>query len=321
MNNIAHFTQLIQPRVYELCTFLTILYTQCQIFHNQHYLTLTAIHPIHRYPTPSRHIPLFDTDALQNALEKLLQANVMGWGAYFAVGLRRGNLGRYRRGGMADVVALPALYADIDTTDTATLHRLCAFEPPPSIKVHSGGGYHLYWLLHQPTTDLSRAGRMLKALAKHLDGDTLSIANSMRLPFSLNTKPYRNNTLCTVIEQHDYRYTLSDFDHLLPLRTAIYQPYRTKRVRASHKQLNPDVIDAVTAELIGRYDGYSKHNGFVASLCPLGHHASDAAGKHFNFEPQRGYGHCFGRHGTANLLELCDALGIDVDDFGGIYAH
>src|SRR5688572_23850549 len=127
--------------------------------------------------------------------------------------------------------------------------------------------------------------------------------------------------LCTIIEQHDYRYTLSDFDHLLPLSTNSYKPYRTKRVRASHKRLNPDVIDAVTAELMGRYDGYSKRNGFVASICPLGHHTSDAAGKHFNFEPQRGYGHCFGKHGTANLLELCDALGIDVDDFGGIYAH
>ena len=288
---------------------------------SDHYLTLTAIHPTHRYPTPSRHIYLSDTNKLQVALEKLLQANEMGWGAYFAVGLRRGNLGRYRRGGVADVVALPALYADIDTTDTATVNRLCACEPPPSVIVHSGGGYHLYWMLHQPTTDLSRAGRMLKALAKHLGGDTLSIANSMRLPFSRNTKPSRNNALCTVMEQNDYRYALSDFDHLLPIQVPTYKPYYRKQIRASRRRLNPDVIQAVTDELAGRFDGYSKRNGYVASLCPLGHHASDAAGKHFNFEPQRGYGHCFGKHGTANLLELCDALGIDVDDFGGIYAH
>jgi hypothetical protein len=129
--------------------FITYLFAK-----SDHYITLTAIHPTHGYPTPSRHIRLSDTDELQHILEKLLQAHQMGWGTYFAVGLRRGNLGRYRRGGVADVVVLPALYADIDTTDTATLNRLCAFEPPPSIIVHSGG-FHLYWLLHQPTSAVS----------------------------------------------------------------------------------------------------------------------------------------------------------------------
>ena len=60
-------------------------------------LTLTAIHPDGKHPTPSRHIPLYDKVALHNALPDLDQANALGWGAYFAVGLRRPGLTRWQR--------------------------------------------------------------------------------------------------------------------------------------------------------------------------------------------------------------------------------
>ena len=63
------------------------------------------------------------------------------------------------------------------------------------------------------------------------------------------------------MEQNDYRYALSDFDHLLPIRLPTYKPYHRKLIRSSHKRLNPDVIQAVADELAGRYDGYSKRNG------------------------------------------------------------
>jgi hypothetical protein len=64
--------------------------------------------------TPSCHIPLNRPDVLHDALQRLLDANRRGWGAYFAVGLHRPGLARWRRGGVADVVALPALFVDLD---------------------------------------------------------------------------------------------------------------------------------------------------------------------------------------------------------------
>lgn len=64
----------------------------------------------------------------------------MGWGAYFAVGLRRPGLTRWKRGGAADVVALPAFYTDIDHPTDATLTKLKTMLLQPSILAHSGGG-------------------------------------------------------------------------------------------------------------------------------------------------------------------------------------
>ena len=78
------------------------------------YLTLTAIHPTQKKRVPSHHIAIGDEVALPRSLQQLHTANQMGWGAYFGVGYRKGNLGRWRRGGKADVLALPAVFVDLD---------------------------------------------------------------------------------------------------------------------------------------------------------------------------------------------------------------
>src|SRR5690349_1626687 len=78
------------------------------------FLTLTAIHPDGRHPTPSQHIPLGDSKALALALDKLIAANHVGWGAHIGVAPRKTNLGRWSRGGKADLSELPALFVDVD---------------------------------------------------------------------------------------------------------------------------------------------------------------------------------------------------------------
>ena len=103
-------------------------------------LTLTAIHPDGQHPTPSRHIPLVDQVTLREALTQLDQANALGWGAYFAVGLRHSGLTRWQRGGAANVVALPALFVDVDDPSIEALTLLQCATPPPSCIVASGGG-------------------------------------------------------------------------------------------------------------------------------------------------------------------------------------
>jgi len=155
--------------------FFNALFVRCTAFSHTEF-TLTAIHPDGNHPTPSRHIRLNDRIALQDALIRLDAANAMGWGVYFAVGLRRPGLNRWKRGGAADVVALPALFVDVDDPSSEVLGRLQDAQPSPSCIVFSGGGYHAYWWLDEPTTDLERARRLLRGLASALHGDSLSVA-------------------------------------------------------------------------------------------------------------------------------------------------
>ena len=191
--------------------FLDVLLQRCAALHSSACLTLTAIHPDGQHRTPSRHISLWDRPSLLDALERLSEANWLGWGAYFAVGLRKPGLPRFRRGGDQDVVALPAFYVDVDSATQETLATLHAFSPPPSVLVHSGGGFHAYWLLDEPVMDVNAARPVLQGLAKALGGDGLSPAQSLRLPGTINTKLGRDGALCHLVEVSDRRYPLSDF--------------------------------------------------------------------------------------------------------------
>lgn len=265
------------------------------------------------------------------ALDALLKANALGWGAYVAIGLRRPGLTRYRRGGNADVVALPALYVDLDDHTPDALARLTTFSPLPSCIVDSGGGYHAYWWLTEPITNFVQAGQCLQALRHMLQSDRVSIAQSLRLPGSVNTKPERHNALCHVITMSDKAYTLNDFAHLLPIRNlqsgnaqkpcitvqSLHTVHRKASAR-SGRTLNPDLIQAVSDRLRQEYAGYVKRNGYIAALCPCGH-AHDRPGQHFNFDPLRGIGVCFGRHRRLLLREICQKLYMYPADYGGIF--
>src|SRR5689334_6072841 len=159
--------------------FLHDLFARCEI---PAYLTFSAIHPDGDRPTPSRHVKLGDSFALQSALDDLVVANRVGWGAYFGVATRQNDLGRWSRGGKSDLTELPALFVDIDQPEDA-LPRLGWFDLPASCILHSGRGYHAYWFLKSPTTDFFAADKAIRGLAHHLGGDeALSVAQSMRLP-------------------------------------------------------------------------------------------------------------------------------------------
>lgn len=180
----------------------------------------------------------------------------------------------------------------------------------------SGGGYHAYWWLDPAATatDLDHAGRLLKALARCLGGDRTSVAASMRLPGSVNTKPERGG-LCRVITLNDQCYPLSAFADLLTIHDLQFQkrekPYTTAQTvhTLQDRRLNPALIAAVETALCREYGGYRKTNGYLAALCPCGH-AHDAPGRHFNFDSVHGVGLCFGRHGRLLLRELCEILEI-----------
>jgi hypothetical protein len=286
--------------------FFDTLFARCDD-HRETCLTLTAIHPDGKHSTPSRHIRLNDGAALHEAFARLDETNALGWGAYFAVGLRRPGLTRWKRGGAADVIALPALFVDVDDLSPQALIRLQRSELRPSCIVMSGGGYHAYWWLDEPTTDLNNARLLLHGLATALQGDKLSIAQSLRVVSSANTKPSRGNTLCRLVELHERRYALDDFAAYL---------LRPKPSTAPAQRIQSTISYVPSADLIARVASALMQQGgrlrgdWVNSACPFPEHHKHGDRQHsFGFNTVTGYGYC---HvcGTLLLRDLCPALGI-----------
>ena len=290
-------------------------------FPQEHYLTLTAIHPTNEdSPRPSRHIALqpLNTRQLNTDVDALSQANAQGWGAYFAVAYRRQGLGHWQRGGKDDLVALPALFVDIDRPVPEALETLKRL-PPATATLSSGGGVHAYYLLGEPTTNLNRADRIIKGMNLLVEGDSaMNISTSLRLPGSINTKPTRDHAPCKLLDlQPQNVYSLDEFPEYHPpaqiaprLRSDLYQ----------HTNLNPQLIQAVLDELYRNYQASPKnsHSCWHKALCPCGHN-HDAPGAHFWIDSTAGAANCFGKHGSFNLHRLSTVLGISPADYGGLY--
>lgn len=296
------------PHMEHRQAFFDTLFARCRGNADAH-LTFTAIHPDGKHSTPSRHIPLHDQAALRAALTDLNWANTLGWGAYFAVGLRRSGLTRWQRGGAADVVALPALFVDVDDPSIEALMRLQCTDPTPSCIVASGGGYHAYWWLNEPTADLQTARHLLRGLAVALHGDHLSVAQSLRVPLSHNSKPMRGNALCRVLELHDHRYALNSFKAYLPSdRLQRRQSSVSTPAARAPTLLNADMLQRVADALLA--SGCKPRGDWLNGACPFPQRHKHAD-RHpsFGFNRKTGYGFC---HvcGTLLLKDLCAALGI-----------
>jgi len=297
--------------------FLEALFAPCE----QGFVTFTAIHPDGQRPTPSRHVAVDDLAGLTHTLERLTHANRQGWGAYVAVATRKTNLGRWRRGGSDDLLALPALFVDVDDPSPDTLKRLQTTNPTPSCITFTGGGYHAWWWLQTSLTDFDYARRILRALAVKLGGDRLGPAQSLRLPQTRNTKPNRGNTLCRIVVLRGERYSLTDFD--LPARSpkprrSLARPHATNRDAHSNYTLNLALVTAVTDTLLER--GYRRSGDWLSGPClfPERHQHNDHHTS-FGFNARTGYGHCF-RCGSMLLKDLCQTLALHPSDYGGLLA-
>ncbi len=84
-----------------------------------------------------------------------------------------------------DVAIALRFHSDIDDRNAEA--RVLGFDPPPSVVVFSGGGYHPYWNLKEPTSDLRRVEASNLAISKALGGDNChNIDRIMRLPGTVN---------------------------------------------------------------------------------------------------------------------------------------
>lgn len=299
--------------------FLHALLARCDPFRDRACLTLTAIHPDGGRPTPSRHVPLHDTYRLLDALHRLHLANQLGWGAFLAVALRRPGLTRYRRGGERDLLVLPALFVDLDDPSSQALTRLQTLRPAPSSITSTGGGFHAYWWLDEPLSDMGLARRLLRALQHAAGGDPMSPAQCLRLVGTRNTKPDRYYALCRIVELHDTYHPIAAFAPLLtPLAT--HPPTASARHSPSRHPasytLNPALIQAVCAHLIRL--GCVPRGDWLSGPCPYPtHHHHGDRHPSFGFNSRTGYGHCF-RCGSILLKDLCAVFSIPPAHYGGL---
>lgn len=154
---------------------------------------------------------------------------------YFGLGLRKENLGKYKRGKNTDIVSLPCVWVEIDIkggihaadnlpTEEEVQSILNTFPLEPSIINHSGGGLHCYWLLDQPARiydkkNMQSAERMLTrfqsifirlARSKGLKVDnTADLARVLRVAGTFNRKG-EPKPVTTQLFKPDNRYSLME---------------------------------------------------------------------------------------------------------------
>lgn len=135
---------------------------------------------------------------------------------YFHVNTLRPNIYN-KKASKDDIVSAQFIHVDIDDPDAE--ERITNFNPKPTAIVHSGGGFHLYWSLAEPTDDLVRIEKINQAVAELLGGDNChNIDRIMRLPGTVNVpnaKKQANGRIPALAElvnvDWSLRYTLNDF--------------------------------------------------------------------------------------------------------------
>ncbi len=133
-------------------------------------------------------------------------------------------------GGKANLQSVAALWVDVDHDQggdrevfEAELER---FKFPPSLRVWSGNGEHVYWLLEEPfdlTTEQARTcfENILKGLADYLNADFRATDSSriLRVPGTTNypdakkrAKGRAAGPASIISHDADWRYSVDDFD-------------------------------------------------------------------------------------------------------------
>ena len=167
-------------------------------------------------------IPPTDAGARAGFIEKYAAQDL---DLYFGVATRMEKHG-VLKGDLEHCHQLPALFTDIDfkvTAEADARKRLSEFWLPPSLVVHSGGGWHAYWRLKEPLefpADEPLARSLLRRLGTALGGDMVAAEPTrvLRIPGTLNQKrEYGAPRPVTIVHDDLERaYNPTDFDDVLP---------------------------------------------------------------------------------------------------------
>jgi P4 family phage/plasmid primase-like protien len=142
------------------------------------------------------------------------------------------------RATIGDVAAISCLFAEMDAKDFAggkagALDHVLALDPPPSVVVDSGGGYHCYWLLTEPyalttATKRKRAQAVQRRWVSLTGGDpgAKDLARVLRVPGTHNLKYGDRPEVAVILADCSRLYDLDDLEALLPEETPAPSPKR-----------------------------------------------------------------------------------------------
>jgi putative DNA primase/helicase len=203
------------------------------------------------------------------ALADLLAShNADGWNIYAGANPRSAKGAK----GDAAIKLARVVYADFDGVqlDAIAASLADARLPQPTLVVASGHGFHVYWRLSEPCTDLSAWRELMWDLAIALGGD-VKVRNPeriMRIPGFLNVKrePF---VRCRIIEcEPGRRVSLADLRSIIPAR-----PLEKKAERKSTPANNGNSPDGVKrcmaylAKLPSAVSGSGGHDATFQAAC------------------------------------------------------
>lgn len=172
-------------------------------------------------------------DSVSSATDAAYQLCQNGKDVYVGVNSRVG-----RASTKENVHWLSTFHADIDYGSTGhkkeskhssyeeALEAIANFGLPPTMVIHSGGGFHCYWVLNRPAQveeiGKERIEAANKALTIQLRGDvgTQNINRILRVPGTFNFKNAGNPREVTIVIGDGPKYDIEQFAHLLDAKPA-----------------------------------------------------------------------------------------------------
>ena len=142
----------------------------------------------------------------------------------------------------------------------------------------------------------------------------------MRLPGTINTKAGRNSSVCAFFSYHpDRLYSLSEFTPFLAKTQHRSVHSASWNIQNNEHDLTASDYDTITVAVLHQLDGHWRSNDFVGAFCPYSHE-TDHPGMHFSFNPDTGWGHCFGKHGNIPPAEMAHLLGVTISGYSSTSA-
>jgi putative DNA primase/helicase len=164
----------------------------------------------------------------QEAAERVYELCNQGIDVYFGVNPRTGKGGKKE-----NVKWLSTFHAEVDygtdghkkkptcLTDDEALSKIQQFRLKPTLIVHTGGGFHCYWVLGNPievnTYGIATIEAINKTLSLELGGDagTQDITRVLRIPGTYNLKLPDNPRPVKLISHSGKRYAYEDFKEFM----------------------------------------------------------------------------------------------------------
>jgi putative DNA primase/helicase len=207
-----------------------------------------------------------------NHAYQLLQQNI---DVYFGINPRIGDGGRKE-----NISFVSAFHAEIDYGKTGhkkespsktyeeALNTIQSFNPEPTIVIHSGGGFHCYWVLSNPVK-VSDIGidileSINKTLSQKLGGDsgTHDISRVLRIPGTFNFKIPENPRPVSLIENSHKKYNYEDFEQFISAEASADKPKLTNNITNHQSQTiapSLSVIDIDALPISGKMKNLIKN--------------------------------------------------------------